>query len=137
VSFDGQKLFNLLPALYRLRDAQIAQNLPDARGPLESLLALIAEQIAAVEEDLDQLYDDQFIETCAPWVIPYIGDLIGYRSVKGVAPAVASPRAEVAHTISFRRRKARSSCSSNSPVTSPDGARMRWSFSRCWPTPST
>jgi hypothetical protein len=139
VSFNGQKLFNLLPALYRLRDAQIAQSqqlltaaelaqlaalqaltppltvaqqgqldqllAKAARGPLQSLLMLVAEQIAAVGEDLDQLYDDQFIETCAPWVIPYIGDLIGYRSVKGVAPAVASPRAEVAHTISFRRRK--------------------------------
>ena len=29
----------------------------------------------------------------------------GYQSVAGSAPAVASPRAEVAHTISFRRRK--------------------------------
>jgi hypothetical protein len=58
-----------------------------------------------LEEDLDQLYDNQFIETCLPWVIPYVGDLIGYQSIKGVAPAVASPRAEVAHTISFRRRK--------------------------------
>jgi hypothetical protein len=139
VSFDGQKLFNLLPALYRLRDAGIAQSqnlltaaetaqlaslqamappLPPvqqvqlndllakaARGPLQSLMMLIAEQIAALSYDLDQLYDNQFIETCAPWVIPYIGDLIGYQSVNGVAPAVASPRAEVAHTISFRRRK--------------------------------
>ena len=85
---------------------QLSQLLAKAsRGPLQSLLMLIAEQVAAVEEDLDQLYDDQFIETCAPWVIPYIGDLIGYKSIKGVAPAVASPRAEVAHTISFRRRK--------------------------------
>jgi hypothetical protein len=106
MSFDGKKLFELLPALYRLRDAQLAQNLPQpALGPLQALLAVIAEQIAAVEDDLDQLYDDQFIETCATWVIPYIGDLIGYQPVHGVAPAVASPRAEVAHTISFRRRK--------------------------------
>jgi len=105
MSFDGQKLFDLLPALYRLRDAQIAQSQDPPGGPLQSLLMLVAEQLAAVEADLDQLYDDQFIETCAPWVIPYIGDLIGYRSVKGIAPAVASPRAEVAHTISFRRRK--------------------------------
>ncbi len=139
MSFDGQTLFNLLPALYRLKDAGLAQSqnlltaaesaqlaalralsppltvvqqgqldqllAKAARGPLQSLLMLVAEQIAAVEGDLDQLYDDQFIETCAPWVIPYIGDLIGYQSVKGVAPAVASPRAEVAHTISFRRRK--------------------------------
>ena len=56
-------------------------------------------------EDLDQLYDDQFIETCAPWVIPYIGDLIGYQSVKGIAPAIDNPRSEVAETISLRRRK--------------------------------
>ena len=105
MSTNGSKLFDLLPALYRLRDAQIAQtqNLP--QGPLQSLLMLVEEQLAVVAEDLDQLYADQFIETCAPWVIPYIGDLIGYQSVHGVAPAVASPRAEVAHTISLRRRK--------------------------------
>ncbi len=139
MSATGQKLFDLMPALYRLSDAQYAQShslltpaeqaqlqtlqaltppLPPveqqqldallakaARGPMQSLLMLVEEQLAMVAEDLDQLYDDQFIETCAPWVIPYIGDLIGYQSVKGVAPAVASPRAEVAHTISFRRRK--------------------------------
>jgi hypothetical protein len=139
MSTQGQRLFDLLPALYRLRDAQFAQShnllsptelaqlqavqasaspltpvqqeqldqltAKAARGPLQSLLMLVEEQLAVVAEDLDQLYDDQFIETCAPWVIPYIGDLIGYQLVNGVAPAVASPRAEVANTISFRRRK--------------------------------
>jgi hypothetical protein len=112
MTIDGQRLLNLLPALYRLRDAEVAaaQGIPGttanpAVGPLEALLTLVAEQLAIVADDLDQLYDDQFIETCAQWVIPYIGDLIGYQTVNGVAPAVASPRAEVAHTISFRRRK--------------------------------
>jgi hypothetical protein len=38
-------------------------------------------------------------------VAPYIGDLIGYRPLYGVAAAVASPRAEVANTIAYRRRK--------------------------------
>jgi hypothetical protein len=74
-------------------------------GPLASLLAVFAEQFAAVEEDLEQLLDDAFIETCADWVAPYIGDLIGYRALHGVAPRVASPRAAVAHTIGYRRRK--------------------------------
>ena len=101
----GTKLFELLPAVYRQKDGQLAAAQGLARGPLESLLALVEEQLAVVANDLDQLYDDQFIETCAPWVIPYIGQLIGYQPVHGVAPAVASPRAEVAHTISFRRRK--------------------------------
>jgi hypothetical protein len=133
-----QTLFDLLPALYRLRDAQFVRShnqlspaeetdlltlqatpppltaaqqtkLEDltakSRGPLEALLTVIEEQMAVVAEDINQFYDNQFIETCAPWVIPYLGDLIGYQSVHGIAPSVASPRAEVAHTISFRRRK--------------------------------
>jgi len=133
------ELFNLLPAVYRIRDGQLAQTMTllthaeqtqltslqtqttpltaqqqtelDAllakasRGPLESLLLLIQEQIAAVDYDLGQLYDDQFIETCAPWVIPYIGDLIGYQSVAGINPSVDDSRSEVAETISLRRRK--------------------------------
>ena len=101
----SSELFGLLPAVYRLRDAQIAQSQQLARGPLESLLMLVEEQVAVVADDLTQLYEDQFIETCAPWVIPYIGDLIGYRSVRGIAPAIDNPRAEVAQTISLRRRK--------------------------------
>lgn len=143
MSLQGLDLFQLLPALYRLRDAQLAQSLPlltpaesatlaalqlltaplmpplppdqqalfdqltakASRGPLQSLLMVIQEQLGIVAEDLDQLYDDQFIETCAPWVIPYIGDLIGYQSIRGIAPSTDNPRAEVADTISFRRRK--------------------------------
>jgi hypothetical protein len=107
----GQRLLDLLPAVYRLRDAEIAAATQPTSGetppvgPLEALLTLVAEQLSILSADLDQLYEDQFIETCASWVIPYIGDLIGYQPVNGVAPAVASQRAEVAHTISFRRRK--------------------------------
>ena len=98
MTFDAQRLYELLPAVYRLRDA-------DRGGPLLALLGVIADQVAVVEENLAQLYDGQFIETCAPWVIPYIGDLIGYRTVHGVAPGGVSARAEVGHTIGFRRRK--------------------------------
>jgi len=105
MSTQSEKLFNLLPALYRIRDAELAQAQHLPQGPLQSLLALVDEQFDIIAEDLEQLYDDQFIETCAPWVIPYIGDLIGYKPVHGIASAIASPRAEVAQTIAFRRRK--------------------------------
>ncbi len=94
----ADRLYELLPAIHRIRDAEQGY-------PLRELLALIAEQVAAMEENLEQLYDDQFIETCAPWVAPYIGDLIGYRNLYGVVPKVASPRADVANTIRYRRRK--------------------------------
>jgi hypothetical protein len=98
-------LFELLPAVHRIRDAALAEAAGLPRGPQEELLALFADEICAVEENLEQLYDDLFIETCADWVTPYIGDLIGYRTLHGVVPSVASPRAEVANTIALRRRK--------------------------------
>ena len=83
MSFDIQKLYELLPAIYRTRDAAQGQLLGDAPGdgPLRQLLQVIAYQVAVIEEDIEQLYDNQFIETCADWVVPYIGDLIGYRQL--------------------------------------------------------
>ena len=105
MNFDQHKLMSLLPAFQRLRDGQLAEEAGLAAGPLQELLQLISEQIAVVEEDLEQLQDDAFIETCAEWAVPYIGDLIGYRALYGVASRVANTRAEVAHTIAYRRRK--------------------------------
>src|SRR6185503_222882 len=73
-------------------------------GPLGALLWVLADEIAVLEENVAQLDDDLFVETAAPWVLPYIGDLIGYRPLHGKVTRVAR-RAEVAHTIAFRRRK--------------------------------
>jgi len=98
MSFDQDKLYSLLPAIYRIRDVERGE-------PLKALLSVIAQQVSVLEEDLAQLYDDQFIETCADWVVPYIGDLIGHRILHGVTPQISSPRAEVANTIGYRRRK--------------------------------
>lgn len=98
MKFDVDHLYDLLPSVYRIRDGEQGE-------PLKALLSVIAEQVAVLEENLEQYYDDQFIETCAEWVIPYIGDLIGNRTLHGVAPKVTSRRAEVANTIAYRRRK--------------------------------
>ena len=95
---EADKVYQLLPALYRIRDAEQG-------GVLRALCEVLAEDIAVLRENLDQLYDDQFIETCADWVAPYIGDLIGYRTLHGVTERTRSARAEVANTIAYRRRK--------------------------------
>ena len=97
-TLSAERLYTLLPAVYRLRDAERGE-------PLRALLGAFAEQFAVLSESVEQLYDDQFIETCAEWVTPYIGDLIGYRPLHGTAAQIASPRAEVANTIALRRRK--------------------------------
>jgi hypothetical protein len=98
----ADRLYDLLPAVHRLRDA--AQG-----GPLHALLAVIAEQFALVEDDIRRLYDDWFIETCQEWAIPYIGELVGFEpgaELAGGAPTgVLFPRAQVASTIGDRRRR--------------------------------
>ena len=105
------RLYKLLPAVYRMRDA-------DQKYPLQALLRVIAEQVNVVEDDVQQLYEDWFIETAEDWVVPYIAELIGYRSVSDAGQAgevttaegralnrVLIPRREVANTIAYRRRK--------------------------------
>jgi hypothetical protein len=105
------RLYALLPAIYRMRDA--------GQGyPLKALLRVIAEQVNIVEDDIAGLYENWFIETADDWAVPYIADLIGYRPVTGAGvpgdPAtpegealnrVLVPRREVANTIRYRRRK--------------------------------
>jgi hypothetical protein len=92
-----QALYELLPAIYRIRDAEEGY-------PLREFVGVLAEQAAVLEENVEQLYDDQFVETCADWVVPYLGELIGYRPLHGTSAAIASPRAEVANTIAYRQR---------------------------------
>ncbi len=96
--FDQKTLYELLPAIDRIRDAEQGE-------PLKALLRVIAEQAAVLEENLAQLYDDQFVETAASWVLSYIGDLIGLTGLPSTDVPALSPRAEVAHTIGYRRRK--------------------------------
>lgn len=114
------RLFELLPALYRIADAERG-------GELKALLKLITQEADALRDDTQQLWDDFFIETCQRWVIPYIGDLVGniplhdldLTSAAATArelfadlagpdlkpPGAIRLRADVAKTIYYRRRK--------------------------------
>jgi hypothetical protein len=137
---DLNAIYNLLPAVYRIRDANLAlqsgntldpadaaelasllQSLnsltpsqqqalaalqdKQQRGPLKSLVAILAEQIEVLQESLYQSYDDLFIETCQEWVVPYIGDLVGSKGLSDFPGTPYSLRAAVADTIGNRRRK--------------------------------
>ncbi len=113
MSREPDGLAELLPQWHRLRDAQEGE-------PLRALLAVMAEQLDLVREGVEQGYEDLFVETAAPWVLPYLGDLVGYRTLPGyervlttglrggssaaLTEAVA-PRADVAATVANRRRK--------------------------------
>ncbi len=91
-------LFELLPAVYRIRNAE-------GDGALEALLSIVDAKIDAIEGDVASLYDDWFIETCADWLVPYIGDLLGVRNLHEIDTANFSGRGYVANTLAYRRRK--------------------------------
>ena len=76
-----------------LRDA------PETDAPrlLDALLDAVEAQRRALERDVDQVWDDVFIESCADWAVPYIGTLLGLPPDAG--------RLEVAYAIALRRRK--------------------------------
>jgi hypothetical protein len=96
----SDRLYNLLPAIYRIKDAK-----PEQREALRALMALIERQFLDLEADVDQLYDDWFIETCQEWLVPYIGDLLGVRPLQSINPQVYSQRAYVANALTYRQRK--------------------------------
>ena len=107
------QLFNLLPSIYQVMDQTVSS--PGDRGPLEELLAVVTEQVNLLEDDLARWYDNLFIETCEDWVVPYLGDLVGYESTvpgldtnddpESAINRIAYPRREVADTVALRRRK--------------------------------
>jgi hypothetical protein len=107
MSRSPDRLYELLPTIYRLRDAEQGE-------PLRALLRVIAEQVDVVEDDIAQLYANWFIETCQDWAVPYIGELIGFQPVHEAGDPGASnqrrstitiPRRAVANTIRYRRAK--------------------------------
>jgi hypothetical protein len=98
VSLTADQLYALLPATYRVRDAEQGQ-------ALQALIQVMAGQAAILQANIRQLYDDQLIETCASWVIPYLGDLVGANPAHEIGAAARGRRAEVANTIGYRRRK--------------------------------
>lgn len=120
VTNDPDRLYQLLPAVYRERD--------EAEGlPLRALLRIIADQDRILYAGIGRLWDNFFIETCDRWAIPYLGDLVGnnllhdthrlatpdtaralFTDLAGreLRPPIAiRTRADVAKTIYYRRRK--------------------------------
>ena len=83
------RLYELLPALYRIADADQADELERAERlkteprldqdflQLKALLQLVTDQADALRGDTQRLWDDFFIETAQSWVVPYIGELVG------------------------------------------------------------
>jgi hypothetical protein len=98
-SYYADKLWNLLPAVYRAEDTDRF----GPAGPLRELVNRIGAQAAVLRRGIDRLWEDQSIETCDDWVIPYLGDLLATNLAANLD--ARGRRLDVAKTIRYRRRK--------------------------------
>jgi hypothetical protein len=92
-----QALYQRLPEIYRIRDAELFP-----AGQLRAFLDLLDSVPAALRDNIEALYHDLFIDTCADWVVPYLADLLGTSHLSGDPWTL---RADVARTVFHRRRK--------------------------------
>ena len=97
--FYAERLWQLLPAIYRTTDA--AQE-TDEPGPLRELVLRLGSGIAQSRRSVDALGRLGSIDTADDWAIAYHADLLATRLV-GSMDARAQ-RLDVARTIYYRRR---------------------------------
>ncbi len=93
-----EKLWEAIPSIYRHEDG-----LAEEPGVLRAVVQVLAKQAAILRRSQDALWDDQFIELCNEWAVPYIGDLVATRLLS--AQNKRGRRIDVAKTIYYRRRK--------------------------------
>lgn len=72
-------------------------------GVLRAIVQVLARQAAILRRSQDRLWNDQFIELCDEWAVPYIGDLVDTRLLSALNKR--GRRIDVAKTIYYRRRK--------------------------------
>src|SRR4051812_24013425 len=90
------RLYSRIPSQYRVLDEE-------QERPLLALMQVIGEQAAILRQNLDDLWDDFFIETCDDWVVPYLGALVGANLLSH--PVGQSNRLDVRNTVLWRRSK--------------------------------
>ena len=92
------RLYELLPTIYRQRDLREGKT-------LLAFLNVMETELNAIEKNIAELYDNWFIETCDEWVVPYIGELLGIRNLATTNDLLCILRLQVANTLRNRRQK--------------------------------
>ncbi len=91
-------LFNLLPAIYRFHDERQGSQ-------LKAYLRVLDAQLEDLETDTLRIYDNNFVETCEPWALPYLGQLVGLNPLDFANLELSQQRARVGNALAFARRK--------------------------------
>lgn len=98
MSVRGPRLYDLLPAYVRFRDAYEGE-------PLRTVMDAMEVPFQVIRDDIDNLYRAWFIETCDEWMVPYIGDLVGVRGLETQRQMLPTQRTRVANALAYTRSK--------------------------------
>ncbi len=93
-----ERLYKLLPAIYRRQDFFQGE-------PLRALLAIVEQELGILEADINNLYENWFVETCDGWVMPYIAELVGISDLKDPEKIFPFTRSRIGNTMRYRRHK--------------------------------
>ena len=92
-----ERLYELTPLIYREKDFKEKQ-------PLRALMNTLQKANDVLQDDIYEMYNDWFIETCREKIIPYIGDLVGITDISE-ENLLKSERRYVANYFAYKRRQ--------------------------------
>jgi hypothetical protein len=115
-------LYELLPTIYRRRDAELDEAeqrvLEGAEGeygdaalanrnvtPLKALFAVLQSQYDLLEREIGALYDDWFVETCSPEMLEELAQPFAIADLDALMRGGADARAIVANIMRYRSAK--------------------------------
>lgn len=93
----AETFWGLVPEIYRHEDGYA-----DPPGQLRALCEILGAEAAVARRSIDRLLSDSRIDEADDWALPYIARLLGTRLTSALNPAAR--RADIAHTIAYRRR---------------------------------
>ncbi len=103
------RLYALLPELYRLRDFSDPNSEPkkskQTAPGLEELyrfLHVVAAPLAEVRQGIEELHANLFVDTAADWALPYLAKLV---ELTLIFPDARANRRDLRSAVAFRRRK--------------------------------
>lgn len=94
----AEKIWEWIPSTYRHEDG-----LADPPHVLRGIVEILARQAMHARHTSDRLWEDEFIQSCDDWAVPYLGHLLGTRLLGSLNRR--GRRVDVARTIFYRRRK--------------------------------
>jgi hypothetical protein len=98
----SRRLLELMPGIYRQRDATLGLDVAPRIAPLQGLVTVLGGALDELYAVVDQLWDDHFVERAQAAALPLLAELFGAHLL---STDVQAQRSLIANIVAWRRRK--------------------------------